>query len=405
MIHGRLIEKKLTGAVSRNKVRLILGARQVGKTVLLQRLLPEGRSILYDLQDSTLRRRLERDPAIFSREVLALAPSVTHVGVDEIQKVPPLFDEVQYVADRNPARFQLFLTGSSGRRLRAGSANLLPGRCHVYNLCPVARNEERDFRGGVVPGPAMGDTGFPPRPLEQRLLFGSLPGVAAEAPETAAATLDAYVGNYIEEEIRREALVKDIGAFGNFLQLAAAENGTQMNLAGLSRESGIPASTLKVYYQVLVDTFLGYWIPAYRRSARKKLLTTPRFFLFDLGVANAAAGLPPGPELVRVAGGRLLEQWVALELVHRARYAGRGHGVSFWRTTTGAEVDLIFETPREDIPVEVKWTEKPQPIDARHVETFLDLHPDRASRGYVVCRTPRAQRLTRRTTAIPWDEL
>ena len=168
---------------------------------------------------------------------------------------------------------------------------------------------------------------------------------------------------------------------------------------------GVPASTLKNFYQVLVDTFIGYWIHAYRGTTRKRLLTTPRFLFFDLGVRNAAAEIPAHRGILPQLGGPLLEQWVGLELVHRAQYAGLGHRVGFWRTASGAEVDFVWETPEEHVPVEVKWTDAPAIREAKHVETFLDLHGDKARRGLVVCRVARAQQLTERTVAIPWYEL
>lgn len=406
MIYQRLIGEKLEGPVSRNKVRLLFGARQVGKTVLLNELLPEDISVTYNLQDRRVRRQFETDPSAFTREVRSLPGRVTLVGIDEIQKVPALLDEVQYLFDRNPRRFQFFLTGSSARKLRTHSANLLPGRCHVYKLLPVIREEEEDFAGrlAVSEGRSV-QRPFPRRGLEERLLLGNLPGVRAEAGETAAATLEGYVIDYLEEEIRKEALVRNLGAFGVFLRLAAVESGKQVNIAKLSRAGGVPTSTLKNFYQVLVDTFVGYWLHSYRGTARKRLLTTPRFLFFDLGVRNAAAEMPVDRGILAQLGGSLLEQWVGLELIHRAHYAGRGHRVSFWRTASGAKVDFVWESPDEHIPVEVKWTDAPTPGDAKHVEKFLALNDNAAARGFVVCRVARAQRLTERTVAIPWHRL
>ena len=237
------------------------------------------------------------------------------------------------------------------------------------------------------------------------LVWGSLPGVASEPEARRTATLEAYAEIYLEEEIRREAVVKDLGAFARFLALAALESGGVMNLTGLSQESGVPVATIRNFYQVLVDTFVGYWIPPYGRAGRKEILSTPRFVFFDTGVRNAAAGLPLDRALVKTQAGPLFEQWVVAELFHRAAYAGRGHRVSFWRTRHGAEVDAIIETPGQDIPVEVKWTENPRPTDARHLELFLDTYPLRARRGFVVCRVPRPMKLSDRVTAIPWREL
>jgi predicted AAA+ superfamily ATPase len=421
MFYGRYLQEGLTGRVSRNKVRLLFGARQTGKTALLRRLLSESDTRFFNLQESQQRRQFEVEPAAFGREVRALPRSIRNVVVDEIQKVPALLDEVQALYDSSPARWQFFLTGSSARRLRTQSANLLPGRSHSYHLYPVCGWEVARAREAArqIPPPAGAPRGagavarraqarppqFPPQPLTRVLTFGSLPGIRAESQATARATLEAYVNHYLEEEIRREALVREMGPFSVFLRLAASEAGQQVNLAKLSQESGVPAATLKNYYQVLVDTFVGYWLPAYARRSRKRLLTTPRFYLLDTGVRNAAAESSLEPRLDGARGGALLEHWVAQELIARAGYFGRTHRVSFWRTTYGVEVDFVWETPSEDVPIEVKWTSRPRPDDARHLETFLDEYPGRARRGLLVCRCERPQQLTQRVLAIPWEEL
>ena len=439
MYYRRHLEDRLTGPVSRNKVRLLFGARQTGKTWLLRRLLAGQDTRAFDLQDTAVRRRFEADPATFSREVRALPRSATSVVLDEIQKVPALLDEIQRLYDASPSRWQFYLTGSSARRLRSGTANLLPGRSHGYHLYPVCGWEvdrhgpAPELPSPVEPGRRQGRPGikrpsseqpvgahpdrprdvrtpgehrwFPPQGLTRVLQVGSLPGVRGESIPTAQATLASYVDHYLEEEIRREALVKDVGPFATFLRLAASESGRQVNVARLSQESGVSASTLKNYYQVLVDTFVGYWMTAYAGRTRKRLLTAPRFYVFDLGVRQAAAETPLHPRLPDELGGTLLEQWVALELIARAGYAGRPHRVSFWRTAYGVEVDFIWEAPREDIPIEVKWTARPRPADARHLETFLDEFPGRARRGLLVCRCAHPQQLTDRVRALPWHAL
>jgi predicted AAA+ superfamily ATPase len=419
MYYRRYLEERLMGPVSRNKVRLLFGARQTGKTWLLRRLLAGEDTRAFDLQDTVMRRRFEADPAAFSREVRALPRSVTSVVLDEIQKVPALLDEVQRLYDAAPSRWQFYLTGSSARRLRSGTANLLPGRSHTYHLYPVCGWEvDRDGATPELPAPAepgrrrgtrdrLGEEPrwFPPQSLTRVLQLGGLPGILGESIATAQATLASYVGHYLEEEIRREALVKEMGPFGVFLRLAASESGRQLNVARLSQESGVPASTIKNYYQVLVDTFVGYWMTAYAGRTRKRLLTTPRFYIFDVGVRHAAAETPLHPRLPDELGGALLEHWVAQELIARAGYAGRPHRVSFWRTAYGVEVDFVWETPREDIPIEVKWTARPRPGDARHLETFLDEFPRRARRGLLVCRCAHPQQLTDRVRALPWHAL
>ena len=414
MFYRRFLSGALSSDVSRNKVRLLFGARQTGKTELLRRIVPAETSIFYDLAASDQRRRFETDPARFGREARALPARIRNIVVDEVQKVPALLDEVQSLFDEKKSRFQIYLTGSSARSLRRHSANLLPGRSHLFRLLPVCQWEsegpERYSWSGANPkadGKKIQDSlpVFPRQSLERTLLLGNLPGIRAKSGRIAAATLSAYVENYLEEEIRRETLTRDLGAFAVFLKLAAVESGRQVNLARLSQESGVPASSLKNYYQVLEETFTGFWMRPYARPGRKRLLSTPRFYFFDTGIRNAAAGMPPSRGLLQSEGPGLLEQWVGLELSHRASYLGTGYAVSFWRTTSGAEVDFVWQSPREDVPIEVKWTARPRPADARHVETFLSEYPKQARRGLVVCRCECPEQLTDRVTAIPWDTL
>ncbi|MFQ5641387.1 MAG: ATP-binding protein [bacterium] len=386
-------------------MRLIFGARQVGKTVLMNNVIPEDRAILYNLQDASVRRLLERDPSVFARELQALPRGITHVLVDEIQKIPALLEEVQFLYDQDKTRFQFFLTGSSARKLRGHSANLLPGRSHVYHLFPVALCEEADRVSRLAAVQAGQGQSFPQKTLHSKLILGNLPGVREEPLVSAQETLSAYVDNYVEEEIRKEAIVRNTASFSVFLQLAALESGRQVNLTKMSQESGIAVSTLKNYYQVLIDTFLGYWLLSYKKSTRRRLLTTSAFYFFDLGVRNTAAELTLNEALLSTVGGQLLEHLVGLELIQKAAYLGRGYKVSFWRTVSGAEVDFIFETPVEDIPIEVKWTDNPTHRDARHVKKFLELNAERAKRGFVVCRVPRAQQLSDDVVAIPFEQL
>ncbi|MFH1076930.1 MAG: DUF4143 domain-containing protein [Pseudomonadota bacterium] len=178
-----------------------------------------------------------------------------------------------------------------------------------------------------------------------------------------------------------------------------------LGLTNISRESGIPVATLRTYYQVLKDTFVGYHIPTYGASGQKRVLTTPRFLFFDNGVRNAAARYRFSADLLKTQMGLLFENWVGQELMHRCLYAGRAYRLSFWRTAHGAEVDYVLETPDETIPIEVKSTESPSLADVSHLKLFLETYPQRARRGFVVyrCRAPR--RLDSNIEAIPWWSL
>jgi predicted AAA+ superfamily ATPase len=358
---------------------------------------------MIDLQDSEQRMEFSRRPRNFSEKLLTHRKKSLTVVIDEIQKVPALFEEVQWLYDQDPKRFHFYLTGSSARKIRTSSANLLPGRSHLFHLYPLVQPEYGN-PSETLPMFKTTKPHFPKRTLEELLLYGSLPGIQKEKPSVAIKTLQGYTELYLEEEIRREGLVRDIGAFSRFLELAALESGKTINLSKLSNESGVPLATLRLYYQILVDTFTGYWLEPFGGTGRKRILTTPKFLFFDLGVRHAAARLGLSSDLLKIDGGAMLESWVGLELIHRTQMLGRNYRVGFWRTVDGAEVDLVLQTPTEIIPIEVKWTTRPTPHDARHLELFMKHFP-KAKRGYVVCRCREVRQLSENIQAIPWESL
>ncbi|OGS21055.1 MAG: hypothetical protein A2252_03945 [Elusimicrobia bacterium RIFOXYA2_FULL_39_19] len=405
-VYQRWIKNKITSSVSKNKIKLIFGARQTGKSTLLKEL-SDNKSVVINLQDRSERIRFERNPQELTGMLKAIKTSQT-VLIDEIQKVPQLLDDIQSIYDENPSKYNFVITGSSARKLRGVSVNLIPGRVHQYHSFPVIMCERKKSKQSAVlemPLEKNWAPGFPEPDIESMLLYGSLPGIIQEKPESARATLEAYAELYIEEEIRKESLVRNIGQFSRFLELAALESGNIMNLTGLSQQSGIAVTTLSLFYQVLVDTFVGYWLKPFSSKSRKRLLTTPKFYFFDTGVRNALARLAFDKNTLKLQSGLLFEQWVITELLHRCAYLGREYRLSFWKTVSGVEVDLVLEKPGEVIPIEVKWTDSPNYSDAKSLEIFLDTHPKICHHGFIVCRTPRRLQITKRVMAIPYDEL
>jgi uncharacterized protein len=399
--YQRILADKLAPACgSPRKIVLLFGARQTGKTTLLRELTEPLNCFALNLQDRRLRRRYETDEGLLLRELQGRS-DIDAVFIDEIQKVPALLDDIQFLYDEDPGRYSFLLTGSSARQLRRGSANLLPGRSHQHILSPVLQAEQRSAELLPLEMPA-GPT-FPSRSLESYLLHGNLPGFYSEEFSAWQQTLETYVDLYIENEIRQENIVRDMGAFARFLRLAALEAGQAVNYAKMADAVGVAVNTLRNFYQVLEDTFVGMRVGAFA-TGRKKVLTAPRFLFFDIGVRHVLAGLPASESMLSMDGGHIFEQWVMTELYYRCLYRGRGFGLSTWRTKTGAEVDTVVATPDELIPVEIKWSDHPRPADARHVEKFISLHEDRSCRGFVVCRTPQRQQLSARVTALPWDE-
>lgn len=245
---------------------------------------------------------------------------------------------------------------------------------------------------------------FPAWDLETRLAYGALPGIVTSAAEDRAELLKSYAIIHMEEEIRREALVKDWGAFVRFLQLAAAESGKILNFTSISQESGISQPTIKNYYQLLEDMFVAFRVPAFRKSRRKNLLSTPRFLFFDIGVRHAAAGLNPSIDIVKVDPGNFFEQWVGIELWKRLQYLGNG-SLYYLRTRDGAEIDYIVKYHDHLIPIEVKWTKNPTLHHARHLRSFLKEHAKETKKGYIICRCSFPMEIEENIIALPWQNM
>ena len=382
----RIMESRVRHALGRQKSVLLLGPRQTGKTTLVETLKPD---LLLNFLRPEVRQRYERAPHLLGAEVEALAPrtraSRPVVVLDEVQRVPELVNVVQDLVDRRLARF--VLTGSSARKLRrGGGVNLLPGRLLPMRLDPLSLAERV------------------PATLEEALLYGSLPGTALAANDAAREEdLRAYTTLYLEEEVRAEALVRNLGRFSRFLQLAALEAGNISHFRGIAQELGVPHTTVAGYYEILEDCLIAERIEALSQSrTRKKLTKSPRYLFFDLGVRRAAAEegrrLPP-----RVLGA-LFEQFVGLELLRATRQTAGDLRLRFWRDPDGPEVDWIVEGEARWLPVEVKWSDAPAERDTRHLRTFLSEYP-KAREGVVVCRTPRRFKLAPNITAVPWQEI
>ena len=253
--------------MGRNRSVLLLGPRQTGKTPLIERL---GGALSVSFARPDVRQRYEKNPALLAAEVEALRGAKSAVRplvlLDEIQKVPEILDVVQDLIDRGRANF--VLTGSSARKLRRGAhINLLPGRVAVFRLDPLTLAELAGC------------------PLEERLRYGSLPGILL-LPEAGdqETDLESYVTTYLEEEVRAEAIVRNLGSFARFLEYAASESGQVVNLRKLSQEIGVAHTTIGSYYQILEDCLIAERVePLTQSKTRKKLTKSQKYLFFDLG--------------------------------------------------------------------------------------------------------------------------
>lgn len=335
---------------------LLLGPRQTGKSTLVAGQLPAG-TWTVDLLRHDEFLRYSKEPSAFARAVEERARRGTKVVfVDEVQKVPALLDEVHGLIERLGLRF--ILTGSSARKLRRGGANLLAGRATVLHLHPlvVAEHGERFD-------------------LERALHLGGLPAVVAAEDEDSRELLRSYAETYLREEVQAEALVRNLGGFARFLDVVAAQCGELLNSAAVARDAALSARTVREYFQILEDTLIGFSLEAYRKSARKRLVGHPRFYLFDTGVTNALNRRLTG-RLEPATRGRLFEQWLVLECRRRIDYARSEARLFFWRTNHGAEVDLLVEKHgRLVAAVEIKSSRTVAGADLEGLRSFADEHP------------------------------
>lgn len=313
---------------------LLLGPRGVGKTTWLRQVLPDAR--WYNLLLDRELLRLMRDPEVFRRGIDAL-PSGSWVVVDEVQKLPALLNDVHDALASSPRRWRFALTGSSARRLRRGDVNLLAGRVISREMFPLTVAEL---------------SGMPP--ADDLLRFGTLPLVRGERSVAGRVDLlEAYVSTYLAQEIRAEALVRSLESFTRFLEVAALANGQVTNVASLARDAAVARPTVQGYFDVLTDTLVGAWLPAWRPRAKVKEVTHPKFYLFDCGVVRALAQRLREP-LDGAERGTLLETLVFQELRAHMAYTGCGGTLSYYRTPSGTEVDFVWSRGRTSIGIEVK---------------------------------------------------
>ena len=271
------------------------------------------------------------------------------------------------IEDHGYKRFAL--TGSSARKLRRGAANLLAGRAVVKHLFPLT-TAEMNF-------------GIPARRL---LRFGSMPmSVTAPNDQAREEFLRAYVTTYLAEEIRAEGLVRDLGSFGRFVQVASLAAGQTTNVSGIARDAGVSRETVRGYFDVLVDTLIGSWLPAYRPRAKVKEVALPKFYWFDAGVLHAAAGGFDQP-LPSDWDGVLLEHLVHHELRSRIEYAAVRGSLGYWATPSGSEVDFVWWHGRDVVAIEVKSGREFRREYLKGINSFRET---KAAAGYLVYRGSR----------------
>jgi predicted AAA+ superfamily ATPase len=383
----RLIENKVRAALDRGKSVLLLGARQTGKTTLIRQFIKPD--ISYSFATAHSRQRYESNVSLLEAELIEQIKSLPEspiIFIDEVQKIPRVMDMVQNIIDNKLAKF--ILTGSSARKLKLGhEINLLPGRVVSLMMTPLLYKEIQT-----------------PKPfLEEILLYGTLPGIITELnKENRETDLYSYVTTYLEEEIRAEAVVRNVGSFTRFLEVAAGEAGKTVNFSRISQDIGVADTTIGSYYQILEDCLITHRIdPITDSQTKRRLIKSPKYLFFDLGIRRACAN--EGTRLPQQFLGNLFEHFVGNELLYLSQLKSPQIKLRYWRDVSGPEIDYVIDYAHQYIPIEVKWTDKPTKSDAKHLIKFMTEHS--LPEGYIICRTPQRYKIEDKIIVIPWQEM
>ena len=337
------LRRQLLETTKSNSI-FLFGARQTVKSTLLKSLFPDA--ISFDLLNSDVKNRFEQRPALLY-EVLKHEPDNALVIIDEIQQVPELLNEVHRLIFDKQLRF--VLCGSSARKLRRKGYNTLGGRAVPYYLYPLVSAEIPDFN------------------LDRALNHGLLPAhYDASAPSML---MSAYLDVYLREEIKAEALVRNMKSFNQFLTIAAMTNGEMVNYNNIASDCGVSANTVKEYFSILEDTLLGYFVPAYTRTKKRRLVQAPRFYLFDVGLTNHMLKRKHIEEGTSEYG-HAFEHFVIQELVAYISYTQNENQLSYWRTYTGVEVDAIIGDAK--IAIEIKSAREIQNKHLKNLRSFAN---------------------------------
>lgn len=351
------------------------GPRKTGKSTYLKKQFRE--SIVYDFLDTDLFLEFSKRPALLRERLMAKnREQLNHpIILDEVQKIPQILDEVHWLIENK--KLQFILCGSSARKLKRGKANLLGGRAWRFELFPLVTPELkhpnllRILNRGLIPSHYLDDS--------------------------SERSLKAYTRDYLKEEVFDEGLTRNIPAFSRFFDSVGYSHGELTNFSNIAREVGVDAKTVKEYYQILVDTLLGRMVePFKKRKGRRVISRTPKFYLFDVGVAGAITKR----QVVQERGelfGRAFEHFVFMELTAHSSYYELDYEINFWRTKSGFEVDFILGNG--EVAIEVKGSDRVDTRALRPLNAFIEEYSPRLA--LVVCNEPE-ERIVNQICIMPW---
>lgn len=379
-MYKRSLENQIIQQIKKGKSLFLLGPRQVGKTTLCRQFKFDAEVNLASITD---RLKFEKDPSRLEKLAQGLKNKCL-IYIDEIQKVPVLFDSVQTLVDSQKAQF--VLTGSSARKINQEfNINYAPGRLINFRMDPLSLLEH-------------------PMELAEVLSYGQLPAICKEDDiEQKEIELSSYVENYIEEEIRKETRLRSIAPFSRFLELAALQSGKIANFSEISKELGPTIVTIQNYYQILVDTLFAFRVDPYtKNSTRKKITKSSRYLFFDLGVRRILANEPQ--QFSSDRKGELFEHLIGNEIYKWIHVSNKSAKLFFWRDSDGPEVDWLIESKGKLLPIEVKLKADPDNKSIRHLRTFMSEYP-LAKKAIVISNSDVKYKIDSQISVIPFQKL
>ncbi|MDR0833750.1 MAG: DUF4143 domain-containing protein [Candidatus Symbiothrix sp.] len=329
---------------SENESVFLWGARQTGKSTLIKSLFPDA--LMFDLLLNSDYEKLLNNPSLI-HEMIEADTSIQTVVIDEIQLLPQLLNEIHWLIVNKNIRF--IMSGSSTRKILRAGVNLLGGRALRYELYPLVSTEIPDFD------------------LLKALNNGLLPRLYDAT--NAKKMLSAYIGSYLRDEIAAEAQVRNMPAFGRFLETTALTNGEMVNYTNIASDTSVSVNTVKTYFQILEETLLGRYLPSFQKRPKRRVISAPKFYLFDVGVANSLLNrgkIEFGTELF----GKAFEHFIYQEIYAHSRYSDSNYPIYYWRTASQLEIDFVLGD--HEVAIEVKSTTQANPHHLKGLKAFAE---------------------------------
>lgn len=366
--HMKIKERLLSISLPHGKSAFLWGPRKVGKSTWIRHHKKEA--ILIDLLKTDIFAEYVSRPSLL-RERYSKTNHL--IVIDEVQKIPDILNEVQWLIDNDEVSF--LLTGSSARKLRKSHANLLGGRAWRYTMAPLCFPEIENFD------------------IEQIMITGLLPPHLLSVDPIQ--DLRAYVADYLKEEISAEAIIQNIPGFSEFLHVASITSGEILNYTNVAREAGVSAKVVRNYFQILEDTLLGHRLKPWNKRSNRRLIETEKFYLFDVGLANYLSRNKP--MIGSRAFGKSFEHYLFMELKAYQAYRNPELPIYYWRTSAGVEVDFILGDM--DCAIEIKTSSR---VDHHDTKALKILQSDYNIKKAIIVSFETGPKKLNDIECLPW---